>query len=57
MELTGASSGGLEVVRGDGIDKQLLQLCLVLPLLRLRGIPASALLDQLEDAGRVASST
>jgi hypothetical protein len=48
MELT----GGLELVGGgDGIDEQLLQLRLALPLRRLLGIHASTLLDQRGDVG------
>jgi hypothetical protein len=51
LELTGG--GGLElVVEGDGVDEQLLQLRLALPLCRLLGIPCSTLLDQHEDAGK-----
>jgi hypothetical protein len=49
MELTGGHGGvGLQLIIGDGVDEQLR---LALPLCRLLSIPASTLLDQLEDAG------
>jgi hypothetical protein len=48
----GAVEGGLEIVGGgDGVDEELLQLRLPLLLRRQLGLPAAALLDQLEDAG------
>jgi hypothetical protein len=48
----GGADGGLEViVAGDGVEQQLLQLRLPLPFGHLFGLPAAALLDQLEDAG------
>jgi hypothetical protein len=48
----GGIDGNLEVVGGvDGIDEELLQLRLPLPLCRWLGLPMAALPDQPEDAG------
>jgi hypothetical protein len=48
----GGVDDGPEVIEGgDGIDEELLQLCLLLLLCRHLGLPAAALRDQLEDAG------
>jgi hypothetical protein len=42
----GGVDGGLEVVgRGDGVDEELLQLSLPLPLCRHLGLPTAALRD------------
>jgi hypothetical protein len=54
----GGVDSGIEVIDGgDDVDEEILQLRLPLPLCRYLSLPAAALRDQLEDAGRASSAT